>query len=87
MVSPCQLSKLASKMGAEWKQFGVEQLGMTKTDIDHCVLSDPQGRLYDHIFAMLDKWKSRCGMSASVNKLLGKLEEFGANEECGACLK
>ncbi|XP_022096104.1 uncharacterized protein LOC110982163 [Acanthaster planci] len=75
VISDKGLSWLASKMGSDWEQVGMQCFGMSKNDIFQCKADNPHS-VQNQIFSMLHKWKCRSGYKATYAQLLNMLAEF-----------
>ncbi|KAJ8368793.1 hypothetical protein SKAU_G00088210 [Synaphobranchus kaupii] len=60
-----QLMKVATRMGKEWKQLGIQYLGMSMLEIDEAADEE----LTMHKFKMLVKWRHKAKGEASVGHL------------------
>jgi hypothetical protein len=72
LVSEKALSWLASKMGPEWEQVGIQCFGMTQNEIFQCKADNPHS-VQSQIFSMFHKWKCRSGYQVSYDQLFQML--------------
>ncbi|XP_038075870.1 uncharacterized protein LOC119743520 [Patiria miniata] len=75
VVTEKALSWLASKMGADWEQIGIQCLGMSKNDIFQCKADNPY-TVQNQIFSLLNKWRCRSGYNVTYAQLFEMLLQF-----------
>ncbi|XP_074835629.1 uncharacterized protein LOC142002970 [Carettochelys insculpta] len=77
LVSEQQLMKLAGKMGRNWKQIGIEFLGLEDHCLDRIELDNPSNTKLQ-VFQMLMEWRKRAKQGASTRALYIILSQDGA---------
>ncbi|XP_071838828.1 uncharacterized protein [Apostichopus japonicus] len=75
LVSDSDLSRLAPKLGREWRSFLRSELEIFHHDIEH-IESDTNLTVTEKIFRLLKLWKSKRKTKATIHCLIGHLEKF-----------
>ncbi|XP_038608884.1 uncharacterized protein LOC119933428 [Tachyglossus aculeatus] len=73
VVSQRQLMRLARKLGRQWREVGVEFLGLRRHQLDG--VEEDHGTVGTRVFAMLMLWRNREGPAATASRLLRLLSQ------------